>query len=97
MAVNFVQQKKKQKYLLYVAVGIFIITIVILYFGFFKGKSIPSFTLPEPANMPTSEIAGKLTIDFSVLDNPLLQHLEPFVVIPPFEGEVGRINPFLPY
>jgi len=36
-------------------------------------------------------------IDFSVLESEILKEFEPFEKVPPFEGEVGRENPFLLY
>lgn len=38
----------------------------------------------------------KIEIDFELLENPLLNQLQPIEKIPPFEGEVGRENPFIP-
>jgi len=96
MAVNFVQQKKKQKYMLYIAGIAFLATIAVLYFGYFRDTSLPIISSPEPF-VPTAEIQTRLTIDLSVFNNPLLDKLEDFVVIPPFTGTAGRTNPFLPY
>jgi len=96
MAVNFVQQKKKQKYMLYIAGIAFLATIAVLYFGYFRETSLSVVSSSTPIT-PTAEIQTKLTIDLSVFDNPLLDKLEDFVVIPPFTGTAGRTNPFLPY
>jgi len=98
MAVNFVKQKKKQKYMFYIAGAAFLITLVVLYFGYFRDTSLPIVSGPTPFDEPVvSEIQTRLTIDLSVFDNPFLNKLEDFVVIPPFTGIVGRINPFSPY
>jgi len=90
MPIDFVQKRKKQKYLIAIAVIVFAISGVILWFGYFRK--------PEPVSevVPVSEVKA-IKIDFSVLENPFLQEIQPFEQIPPFEGDIGRENPFLPY
>lgn len=39
----------------------------------------------------------KIEIDFRVLESQTLKELEPFERIEPFEDQIGRENPFLPY
>lgn len=39
----------------------------------------------------------KIEIDFRVLESQALKELEPFEKIEPFEDQIGRENPFLPY
>lgn len=93
MAVNFVQQKKKQKYLLYIVGIVIIITIIVLWFGYFRE---PETVLPAEGP-DTGAAVRKITINLEVLKNPLLERLELFEDIPDFEGQKGRVNPFLPY
>ncbi|HDZ54774.1 MAG TPA: hypothetical protein ENI19_00455 [Candidatus Nealsonbacteria bacterium] len=88
MALPFFQQRKRQKYLNW----IFIIAVLIgaLWFGqnyLFKPLSSPPLTPKEK----------KVEINLEILEKPILQELQPFEEIPPFEGDIGRENPFLPY
>ena len=39
----------------------------------------------------------KIEIDFQVLESQALKELKPFEKIEPFEDQIGRENPFLPY
>lgn len=88
MPVNFIQERKKQKNLVIALVIIFIIAGFILWFGYFKKSSVAPvviFTVAE------------LKINFEVLKNPFFEESELFEKTPPFEGEKGRSNPFIPY
>jgi len=72
-----------------------ILLIIALVLAVWFGKDFfvkPSFLAPSSPPQ-----ARKVEINFEVLKNPLLQDLQPFEEIPPFEGETGRENPFLPY
>jgi len=91
MPINFVQQRKKQKYLTLIVMAALIVTAIILYFGYFK-KSEP--ILEE---IPSISVLKEIEIDFVVLDSQFLQESQIFENVPPFEGETGRENPFLPY
>lgn len=88
MAITFIQKRKTQQYLIFVFIALFLITIIILWQGFFKKEIIPS-----SGPLKHSEVK----INFEVLKNPIFQDFQPFKEIAPFEGETGRENPFLPY
>jgi len=79
--------KKRQRYFL-------IILFIALFIGgiwFLWPKFKPNLpTVLEPKR-------EKLEINLQVLDNPILNELQPFEEIPPFEEEVGRQTPFVPY
>ncbi len=90
MPIDFIQQRKKQKYLTLIVIVSFIIIAVILWFGYFRK---PEFVREEA---PISSIK-EIKIDFDVLENPFLQESQLFEDIPAFEGEIGRENPFLLY
>jgi len=92
MPTNFLEQKKRQKYLIPIILVIIIATVIILWFGYFKKE--PS---PFSPKVPTGPVLREIEIDFSVLENPFLTKLQPFIEISPFEGKKGRINPFEPY
>ena len=91
MPVDFIQQRKRQKYLLPIALVVIVITFIILWFGYFKKE--------EPVSAP--EVSGsalrEIKINFDILENPLLKKLQPFMKVPSFEGEAGRSNPFISY
>ena len=64
-------------------------TFFVLWLGFFR-KGMPS--VPMVVEKP-----AKIEINWGILGNKKLEELEPFGQINPFEGEVGRENPFIPY
>jgi len=90
MPINFIQQRKKQKYLTLIVMIVFVITAVILWFGYFRKSES---ALEEVLVSSVKEIK----IDFDVLESPFLQESQVFQKTPSFEGEIGRDNPFLPY
>lgn len=53
--------------------------------------------LVKPVSPPPIPPKQKtIEINLEALENPVLQELQLFEEIPPFEGEIGRDNPFLP-
>jgi len=42
-------------------------------------------------------LVKKIEIDFETLKSPDLEELQLFEKTPPYEGEIGRENPFIPY
>jgi len=89
MAVNFIEQKKRQKYLILVFLIIIVITGVVLWFGYFKKE--------KPVSLSPKTPFREIRIDFDILESPFLKEMQPFERIPFFEGEEGRENPFLSY
>ncbi|MDO8601424.1 MAG: hypothetical protein Q7R46_01935 [bacterium] len=90
MPISLLEQKKKQRFLLPILGVIILITLVILWLGFFKEPSIVPLS-------PTVSPAQKININWDALKNPILETLETFDTIPPLQGDYGRKNPFLPY
>ena len=91
MPIDFIQQRKKQKYLTLIVIVSFIVIAVILWFGYFRKSESVSETIPS-----FSEVK-QIKIDFNVLEGQFLQESQIFEKVPSFEGEIGRDNPFLPY
>jgi len=89
MAITFIQQKKRQKYLLIILVVLIAISLLVVWQVF--------FTKPAPVYVPTVVEGPKVEIKFEVLENPIFKKLTPFNPIPSFEEETGRENPFSPY
>jgi hypothetical protein len=93
----YASQQKKQKYMIWIFIAVLIITLIVIYFGFLKDKikiggiNVPSF---GPAN--TDITIGKINIDFDMLDKEELKNLTPFEDALPFNGKVGREEPFKP-
>ena len=89
MAIQFVQKRKRQKYLVIIFGIIFLITAIVLWYGFFKKEGI------APSNFLTP--LKEVKIDFDFLDSVIFSELNEFDKILPFDEEAGRKNPFLPY
>lgn len=91
MSVNFFQQRKRQKFLAPIVLIVIGLTFLILWFGYFKKGEVST-------EVGTSTpVLQEIKINFEVLENPLLKELQPFGEIIPYEGPIGRENPFLPY
>lgn len=94
MAITFIEQKKKQKYLFIALIGLLLLIFFVFQKEFLaKPKLIDPFIEEE---IPEQE---KIKINFEALKSPWLQELEPFEQSVSVEQgeEVGRENPFLPY
>ncbi len=91
MAIAFIQKRKKQTYLIIALVIIVLVITVVLRQGFLKEKKLIVIPGPLVPEYP------KIEINFGVLEKPELIEFIPFEEIFPFEEEVGRENPFLPY
>lgn len=89
MAITFIEKRRRLRYLFPILAIVILITAIVLWQGFFVEEKP---VLP-PIEIPTK----KIEIDFETLKNPFLEELQPFEVIPPFEEEVGRENPFISY
>lgn len=90
MAVDFIQERKKQRYL-----------IIVLIFVIFLGLMVAwrSFLLKTPVSPagPRLIISGKkIEVDMSILTDSRLEELQPFEPILPLPSEeFGRENPFI--
>jgi hypothetical protein len=90
MPVNFIQEKKKQKTLIIVFAVTVLISVLVLWFGYFKEKKT------VPAQKTAKTYYREININFSVLKGEFLKGLQSFEKIAPFTGQKGRSNPFLP-
>lgn len=93
MAITFLEKRKRLQYLFPVLGIAILIMIIILWQGFFAKKA------PEiiPSEFPAEPVIKKPKIDFEILKSPQLEELQLFEKIPPYEEEIGRENPFIPY
>jgi hypothetical protein len=97
------EQRKRQKILLFVALGIALGAVVVLYFGFLK-KPTPSEVISIAPTGPSTggsavpeERLKKINLDFDFLNEKILSFLKIHGNIPVQKGETGRDNPFNPY
>lgn len=90
MAIIPTEKKKRQKYLIFILGIVVVLVAFVVWYNFFAG---PATLPPEITPVKPREIK----INFEVLENPILEALQPFEEIPPFEEEVGRENPFILY
>jgi hypothetical protein len=89
MATISTKEEKRQRYLIVVLIAAILIIIVINFGGFFGQKE-------EPVLEESSKTYKKIELNFEVLKDPILKDFQPFEEIPPFEGAIGKGNPFLP-
>jgi len=90
MVITFIEKRRKLRYLFPILIIVILITAVVLWQGFFVEEKLP---LLLPIEIPVK----KIVINFEILKHPFLEELQSLEAIPPFEEEVGRENPFLPY
>lgn len=88
MAVDFVEKKKKQRYLVFVVIGILAVSAVILWFGYFRTPK------EEVSQEPVFIVKKNIRINFGLLESPLMKALVLFEKTPDYEGDLGRENPF---
>jgi len=81
----------RQKILILVLILILVVFLMVLW----QTKQPKGIILAPKVGV--SERLQAITIDFEVLENPALEALQPYPEISPFQGEIGRQNPFLPY
>lgn len=95
MAVVFIEQKNRQKFLIMAFIGVLAVIAFVVWLGFFKkdAETSQGEIIEETFFYPREEVK----INFDVLKNTKLQNLQPFLDIKPLEGAVGRENPFVPY
>lgn len=88
--VTFIEEKKKQKRLIYIMAVALLITFFVLWQGFLRQSGV----IPKEGVMPVE--LKKVEIDFAILESPVLKGLSDFEPISQFEEKIGRENPFLP-
>jgi len=105
MAIIFLREKRTQKSLIVIFILIVLATAFIVWQGFSKEEKAEVYVVEKEFKF----IPRKIEIDFSVLENPVLEGLQPFFEIEPLEEatpteegielptEIGRENPFIPY
>jgi len=91
-------EQKKLKIFTIVFVVVVIITLVIVYFGFWRKPSSPTMSVPLPTT--GEEYAADLNnlkVDWQFLDSQTFKDLKFFGENPVTPGDKGRQNPFLSF
>ena len=90
MALGYIQQKKRQKYLVIVFLIVIVVTLFVVWQGFFREESdLSSIAIPPPR---------PAQIPFELLEGEALKSLLLFEEIPSLpKEELGRENPFVPF
>ncbi|MBD3282236.1 MAG: hypothetical protein GF387_01345 [Candidatus Portnoybacteria bacterium] len=99
MAIKSLEKRKKQQMLLFIALGILVVTVVVLYFTVWNSSG------PAPEGVIESKKSNRLAerrleqidLNFDFLKNKILPFVETFGNLPVEKGETGRNNPFAPY
>jgi hypothetical protein len=93
----FSNQQNKQKYMIWIFVAVLIVTGTVIYFGFIKDKiNFGRINIPNLGSGVENISIGKVNIDFEMLDKKEFKDLTPFEDAFPFDGKVGREEPFKP-
>ena len=105
MPIKSLEQRKRQQILLFVGIGVVIITLLVLYFNFWK-KEVPpeegtSLAIPISQRSQSEQILEeklkKIKLDFDFLNDTILSFLKIHGDLPVEKGETGRDNPYVPY
>ena len=88
MALTMFQQEKGKDYLNWIFFVVIVVAILWL------AKSYLVRPIPPPHSPPEEKT---IEINLKALENPNVKNLKEFEEIVPYEGKVGRENPFLPY
>lgn len=90
-------QRKRQRTLIGVMIGVFVITGVVLYLGIFRGggqdTNLPIDTGPLLDSLPALQ---GFVLDTSILSEERFRRLVPYAKLPA-DIKTGRDNPFIPY
>lgn len=81
--------KKRRRYLIFGLILIIFVIVFLIWNFFLAGPSEPSLFQPI--------LPPEIKINFEILESSALNELQLYEEISPFEGEIGRENPFIPY
>jgi len=88
------QEKRKKGHLALVALVVIVFLIfMVLHYGFPKKEEKGGSFI----QLPQSSYLEEIEINFDTFKNPFFESALPFEKIKPFEGQIGRENPFAPY
>jgi len=89
MAITFLDERKRQTYLIFILPIIVVAIFLILMFNYFSNAELtPQTSLVKPS---------KVQIDWEILKDSRLQNLLNFEEISAITEKIGRDNPFSSY
>lgn len=95
MAIIFQKQGKQEKKLILFSIILVLFIVLFIWWFFLRREIEPPIIIEDPAYQPPQEEIR--IIDFEILRLPIFEKLKPFFEIEPFEQEIGRENPFIPF
>lgn len=90
---TIIEEKKKKRRLVYLLIIVFVATVFVLWYGFFRNRG--GITQETELLLPQF-VEKQIEINLKTLENPLLKELVLFEKIAVFDGQFGRENPFTP-
>ncbi len=94
MAITFIQQKKRQRFMILILIGVFLLAIIFLWQIVWKSKSA---SVPLAPSAEISRMTKKIEINLDIFQNPAFQALGAFEELSLPKEKIGRDNPFMPY
>jgi len=88
------QEEKKKGYLALIALVVIVLLIFIVFRHGASKEGRNSMAVPA---QPSSFSLEEIKINLDIFKNPFFEKALPFEKIKPFEGQIGRENPFAPY
>lgn len=88
MALTFLQKKKIQRTLILVLGAVVLVTISVIWWGFFTTAPVPEGGIAPPPR--------RVEVNTGILSHPLLLKLDEPRAKTQIPSEVGRDNPMLP-
>jgi len=94
MAITFIQQKRRQRYMILILAGVVFLALIFLWQVILKPKPIYA---PATSSPLISKMSKKIEINLDIFKNSAFQALESFEEIAFPKEKIGRENPFTPY
>lgn len=100
MAITFLEQRKRQQYMIPLLVLVIVITALVVWFGILKpqqpSQSVPTDYIPSPEEGLPS-ILRKVDVNFNFLQNFTPKDFQFSEPVSGVDQEIGRENPFIPF
>jgi hypothetical protein len=102
MAITFLEQRKRQQYMIPLLVLVLCITLFVVWSGSRSQTPVVVDPIDSMEYIPSSEnnlpgILQTVNVNFDFLESFNPSKFKTFEVMSNFEGEPGRDNPFIPF
>ena len=102
MAITFLEQRKRQQYMIPLLVLVLCITLFVVWSGLKPQAPVVIDSVDSMEYLPSSEenlpgILKTVNVNFDFLESFDPSKFKTFEVMSNFEGEPGRENPFIPF